>query len=76
VEASVVPVDGETDGARACISGDGAAVDVVAADGVGLATSPAEGAALRNAGAALGARAGGHTWLNETVGGRVPVPTE
>jgi hypothetical protein len=34
------------------------------------------GVALRVGGAAVGARGGGHTWLNETVGGRLPVPME
>jgi hypothetical protein len=76
VEASPVLVEGETDGASACIGGDGVAIDVVSAKGVALATSPAGGAVLRDGGAAVGARTGGQTWLNETVGGRVPVPTE
>jgi hypothetical protein len=76
VDASAVLADGETDGASACIAGDGDAVEVVAADVVTLAPRAAEGVTLRDGGAAVGACAGGHTWLNETVGGRAPVPME
>jgi hypothetical protein len=69
-------MDGETDGASACISGDGVAAGVVATDGVELATGPAGGVGVGGTEAALGVRGGGHTWLKETVGGCVPVPTE
>ncbi len=73
VEASTVPADGETDGASASIAGDGEALAVDSA-GVAVATLPLGGVALCVGGAAVGARGGGQTWLNETVGGCVPVP--
>ena len=76
VDASAVLAEGDTDGASACIGGDGDAVDVVAADVVTLAPPAAEGVALRDGAAAVGACAGGHTWPKETVGGRAPVPAE
>lgn len=76
VEASAVPADGETDGASACIAGDGDAIDVVVADVVTLAPPLAEGVALRDGAATVGVRGGGHTWLNETAGGWAPIPTE
>jgi hypothetical protein len=72
VEASAVAIDGETDGASACIAGDGVTFGEVAPDGVELATVPAAGAVLNFDGAAFGARGGGHTWLNWTEGGRLP----
>jgi hypothetical protein len=75
VEASAVSADGETDGASACIAGEGAAVGVASADGVVLATVPV-GAGFRDGAVAVGARGGGHTWLNETAGGWAPLPTE
>jgi hypothetical protein len=76
VEASAVPADGETDGASACIAGEGAAVDVASAVGVVLATVLAEGAVVRDGAVAVGARGGGHTWLNDTADGCAPLPTE
>jgi hypothetical protein len=75
VEASAAPAAGDTDGASACIGGDAAVIAVVSADGVALATPTAGGVGLRLGGAAVGAR-GGHTWLNETVVGCTPLPTE
>jgi hypothetical protein len=72
VEASAVTIEGETDGASACIAGDGVTFGEVAPDGVELATVPAAGAVLNVDGAAFGARGGGHTWLNWTEGGRLP----
>jgi len=76
VDASAVLAEGETDGASACIAGDGDGVAAVAADVVTVALPPAEGVALRDGAAAVGARSGGHTWLNETVGGCAPRPME
>ncbi len=76
VEASAVPADGETDGASACIAGAGEAIDVMSVDGVAPAAPPVDGDALRAGGAAVGARGGGHTWLKETAGGCIPLPTE
>src|SRR5438128_5455014 len=76
VEASAVPADGETDGASACVAGDGEATDVVSVDGVAPAAPPVDGAALRAGGAAVATRGGGHTWLKETAGGCIPLPTE
>jgi hypothetical protein len=75
VEASAVPADGETDGASASTAGDGEALAVDSA-GVAFATLPPGGIALCVSGAAVGTRGGGQTWLNETTGGRLPVPTE
>jgi len=76
VEASAVPADGETDGASACIAGEGAAVDVASADGDALEALPVDGAVVRDGAVAVGACGGGHTWLNETPGGCTPRPTE
>jgi hypothetical protein len=75
VEASAVGADGETDGASAGTAGSGEALAVDSA-GVAVATLPPGGVALCGGGAAVGARSGGQTWLNETIGGRLPVPTE
>jgi hypothetical protein len=75
VEASAVRADGETDDPSAWIASEGEALAVVSA-GVGVAALPAGAAAPFAGGAAVAARGGGHTWLNETTGGRVPVPTE
>ncbi len=75
MEARAVPADGETDGASAWIASDGEALGVVSA-GVARETVPPGGIALGDGGAAVGARGGRHTWLNETVGGGDPVPTE
>jgi hypothetical protein len=74
VDASAVTIEGETDGASACIVDDGVAVSVVATDGVELATGPLGGLVLNGGGAVAGARGGGHTWLNWTDGGRLPYP--
>jgi hypothetical protein len=76
VEASAVPTDGEIDGANACIAGDGSDVGGIEAGGVASATWPAGVAALREGEAAVDAGGEGQTWLNETVGGRIPVPME
>jgi len=76
VDASAVLAEGDTDGASACIGGNGDAVGVVAADVVTVALPPAAAVALRDGAAADGARGGGHTWLNETVGGCAPLPME
>jgi hypothetical protein len=75
VEASAVRADGETDDPSAWIASEGEALAVVSA-GVAVAALPAGAAAPFAGGAAVAARGGGHTWLNETTGGRVPVPTE
>jgi len=76
VDASAVLAEGETDGASACIAGDGDGVDVIGADDVRLAPPAAEGVVLRDGAAAVGACGGGQTWLNETVGGCAPLPME
>jgi hypothetical protein len=75
VEASTVPAEGETDGASACSEGDGMPVDGLATDGAAVATLLAGGEVGRDVGVAMVGCAAGHTWLNETVGGCVPVPT-
>jgi hypothetical protein len=71
VEASAVPAEGETGGASACSGGDGMADDELATDGAAVATLLAGGEVERDGGVGCAA---GHTWLNETVGGCVPVP--
>lgn len=73
VEASAVLADGESDGASARMAGDG---EALAVDWAGVADGTLRGVALCVGGAAVGARGGGQTWLNETAGGRLPVPIE
>ena len=73
VEASAVLAEGETDGASATMAGDG---EALAVDSDGAAVATLRGVALGVGRAAVGAAGGGQTWLNETTGGRLPVPTE